>query len=66
MMFFAEIEGSVRAGWKISIYKPRSEPTNELIATVFGWSKALTTQRAQAILKALQELEKVISCLPPS
>ena len=58
MMFITNAEGSARAGWKVSIYKPRNEPTNELIVTVFSWSEGLVTQRAQAILKALQELQK--------
>ena len=58
MMFTTDAEGSTWAGWKVSIYKPRNEPTNELIVTVFSWSEGLVTQCAQAIIKALQELEK--------
>ena len=58
MMFITDVKGSARSGWEASIYKLRNEATNELIVIVFSWSEGLVTQRAQAILKALQELEK--------
>lgn len=58
MMFIAEPVGDLRNGWKASIFKAVNEPQNELIATVYGWNQSLTTRRAEAVLKALQELEK--------
>lgn len=58
MMFIAAPTGNVMQGWKISIYEAVNEPQNKLIATVYGFSESFTQKRAEAVLKALQELEK--------
>ncbi len=58
MMFITDVKGSARGGWEASIYKPRNQATNEPIAIVFGFNEAITALRAQAIIEALQALEK--------
>ena len=58
MMFISEVTGSLTAGYKASIYEAVHEPANKLIATVHGWSEYIVCERAKAVLKALQELEK--------
>lgn len=57
-MFRTDTTGHLVAGYKASIYERADEPANKLIATVYGWSEPITVQRAEAVLKALQELEK--------
>lgn len=58
MMFRTDTTGNLAAGYKASIYEPAKEAQNTLVATVYGWNQSLATRRAEAVLKALQELEK--------
>ena len=56
-MFITDPTGSLLAGWKASICAARSEPTNELIAVVTGFSEAHVLARAQAVKEAIEKLD---------
>lgn len=58
MMFTTAVTGSVLSGWKASIYERADLPANTLIATVYGYSEAITEARVKAVFEALQQLEK--------
>lgn len=58
MMFATRPEGSLTSSYKICIYKPAPAAMNTLVAVVVGITETQATERAEAVLKALQELEK--------
>lgn len=57
-MFVTKAVGSIMTGWKVHIYEHADEPTNTLLAVVFGYSEEVALARTKAVFEALQALEK--------